>query len=264
MAKSPAKPSTPAEMTQLIERLHTLVHRWGGRQEAAASIDDLTRYIVQMSQVGCSAEDLVMASDTGVELGAPGSVSLNAVLWTAEPGLVTDGRMTIVGKGITHVGARSDYTQLTLLQSDVGTGLDPFKAETTQYLIRRLPGVMSRAVPGKLWIRISRQAVAHGIDFALIAAALREAYRQAVEGVTAIQSVFITCSGNDADALATLVAEARANAAKLRHGFVSGDRDFSCERLNCDNCENQKVCDLIRETADLREKERSLLSRRIP
>lgn len=199
---------------------------------------------------------MVMAADTSRELGSPQCLSLNAVLWTAKEGLVNDNAFWLLGDDLGELGPRGDYAQFVLLQTDAGLGPIPFEMESAQYLIRRLPGLMSRAVPGKLWFRISKSAMQHRLDFSLIAAALCRAYKEEIKGIVAVESVFVTNNRSSIKELEGLAMEARVIAGLHQKVSLGADGNYECDEFNCDDCDNQPVCDQIRKIATIRKKGR--------
>ena len=147
-------------MDGLVEMLFVRLNQYRIRRGSAAPQQTLLEYISRMEAEGCGTDTIVMASETKVELGAPDHLSLNAVLWTDKELPVQNSRFSLVGRELREAGPKSDYAQFVVLRTAKGVTPDPFALESIQFLIRSVPGLMSRAVPGKLWIRASRLAIA--------------------------------------------------------------------------------------------------------
>jgi hypothetical protein len=243
-------------MESLIKRLVAVLHQTSAERRLAASRGALDRYVSQMKKVEGGVQNMVMAADTAVELGSPQCLSLNAVLWTNEEDLVNDNAFWLLGDDLGELGPRGDYAQFVLLQIEAGRGPDPFEMESAQYLIRRLPGLMSRAIPGKLWFRISKSALRRNLDFSLIAAALLRAYKEEITGVIAVESVFVTSNKAHIEELKGLAMEARVIAGLHQKVSLGADGNYECNEFNCSNCDNQPVCDQIRKIATIRKKSR--------
>lgn len=203
-------------------------------------------------------EEILLAADTAVELGPPACASLHVVLWTAESEIIRDGYITLVGPDLPACrGEKRDYGQILLLGLTQPPGMDFFRLESIQFLTGRLPGVMARAVPGRLWLRISYQALAAGLDFLLFGTALAEAYRQETRGVSAVETIFITSGRDLMERFSALAAEAKIYLGQHQKISLGRAGEYECEELNCAACEEKPVCDQIREVTVIRRKRRS-------
>jgi CO dehydrogenase/acetyl-CoA synthase beta subunit len=241
-------------MDGLIEKLFSDLNQHPVRRQTAAPQQALSKFISRMESEGCSSDTIVMASETAVELGAPDHLSLNAVLWTEKAVPAADGHFSLLGRELGEAEPKSDYAQLVVLRTAKGVEPDPFRLESIQFLIRSVPGLMSRAVPGKLWIRVSRLAIVQGLDFALVAAALQRAYQRDLAGIESVHSVFITGDRDVIQSLAPLALQAQAIAGTHRKLVLGADGDYQCAELSCADCENKNVCDEIRKIAVIRKK----------
>jgi len=254
--------SPQTAMTGLIKRLLKTLQHSSARRQPIATPEYLDQYISEMAVRGISKESMVMASDTAVELGSPECLSLNAVLWTHQEGWVTDDQMWLLGKDLPDARPQNDYAQFILVQIHEGIEPDPFQLESAQFLIRRLPGIMSRTVPGKLWIRISDCAMAQAIDFSVVACALRQSCKQNLSGIAAVESVFINDERSVIQNLSGLASEARIIAGRHKKVSLGMDGEYECAVLDCDVCENQHVCDQIRKVATIRKQKPTPLQRK--
>ena len=125
---------------------------------------------------------------------------------------------------------------------------DPFALESTQYLANRLPGFMARAVPGRLWIRVSKEAVENGFRMNTLGAALIAAYNNDFpEAVEAVEVILVTGDEKKIKSLELIVAEAGVMSGKHRKLVLSGDGIYDCPDLDCTNCDTKAVCDALRD-----------------
>jgi hypothetical protein len=226
----------------LVRRAARRARAGDGRLVAPASPARLAAYRARLA----GARELVLTGETAVELGPPPRRSAHAVLWTAAPGLVADGEIVVFGPPLRAAArAARDYAQLVLLEVAAGVP-DPARLEASVVLTRRLPGLMARMVPGRLWLRASRAALAAGLDFPLVAAALAEACRAAVPGIASVACLFASGPAAAVTDLAALAAEARARAG--RHPRLRGGPGgtLECALLDCAACDERPVCDRIR------------------
>ena len=127
------------------------------------------------------------------------------------------------------------------------TAPDPFDIDTTQYLINRLPGYMVRSVPGRLWARVSRKALAAGMSLATLGQALVVAYSNGFEEIAGVEVLFVTSATAEVEELAPIAAEATILAGRHKKLVLSPDGDVECADLDCDTCDEKPVCDNLRD-----------------
>ncbi len=213
-----------------------------------------------MQQVGLASRGqgpatIVPGDETAVELGHPSSASLNTVLWTYNQELIDAGMIHVLGPDLPDaVGQKLDYAQIVMLAIEQDAQINPFSLESNQYLSNRLPGYMVRLVPGRLWARISHQAISQGMDFRRLGQALIAAYMEDTKIVKAAEIVFVTSSADDVNSFKTIAAEARIIAGKNKKLVLVRDGEYECTDLDCDDCDEQEVCDDIRDILIIRRK----------
>ena len=162
------------DMKRLISRVREIITPLGPCELQGLAADELTDLRERIGKGSPAGRMMVLAEDTAVELGSPRRASLNTVLWTREPSQVEDGRVTLIGPDLPDLaGGEGDYAQLMLLELAPEGEVDLFKLDSIQYLSRRLPGVMARMMPGRLWLRVSKRAMQEGLTFSALGAALR-------------------------------------------------------------------------------------------
>jgi hypothetical protein len=251
----------PDSLDALVTRVLAAA-RARGRARPAARPTRLADYQARLA----GARELVLTAETALELGSPRRRSAHAVLWTATPGVVTDDQLVVVGPDLDpRGGGDRAYVQLTLVEVAPDAARDEprgaggsalvARLEAQQFLTRQLPGVMARLLPGRLWLRVSRDALAAGLDFALLAAALRRACRTVAPAVRAVACVFASGADDDVADLAALAAEARVHAGRHHRLALGGDGAFECADLDCATCDDRPVCDRIRAATAIRRRE---------
>jgi CO dehydrogenase/acetyl-CoA synthase beta subunit len=184
-----------------------------------------------------------------LDLGHPRTASESFVLLTTDVDAVVHGRIRWLGSDLPELPARSEHAhaQVVILRGRADALPDPFAVEAAQYLTHRLDGYMVRSVPGRLWVRISRAARARGLDFETVGRALVASYADGFPEIEAVEAVFVTGSVGDVRALAPIAAEARVMAGSHRKLVLAPDGEFECDDLDCDSCEEEPVCDSLRE-----------------
>jgi CO dehydrogenase/acetyl-CoA synthase beta subunit len=141
---------------------------------------------------------------------------------------------------------RVPLAQVVMLAFGAGRTPDPFDMERLQFLTNRLPGYMVRSVPGRLWVRISRGALERGLDFHALGSCLVAAYL-GLEGVQAVEVLFVTAGVEAVEALGPVAVEADILAGRHRKLFLAADGGVECRELDCETCEEREVCDSLRD-----------------
>jgi len=245
------------DMGRLISRVRETIKGLQTIEREAAEPDALQAFAGRMQEAPESAKTIVLAEDTAVELGCPSRASVNAVIWTRAGREINDGRVSLIGPDLPHLtGAERDYAQIVMLGLTPEAELDPFQLESPQYLTRRLPGVMARMIPGRLWLRGSREAMAQGLDFALIGGALRRAYLELAQGIAGVETIFVTQDRETVERFSPLASEAKILAGQHRKVALAASGDYECEELNCESCDEKPVCDQIREVVTIKRRQR--------
>ena len=122
-----------------------------------------------------------------------------------------------------------------------------FELDGVQFLINRLPGYMVRSMPGRLWVRVSREGRARGLTLHTVAQALTAAYVSDFDEVEGLEILFVTSSLADVEMLAPIALEAAVVSGRHKKLVLSAEGDLECSELGCETCEEKPVCDDLRE-----------------
>ena len=200
---------------------------------------------------------IVPSDECAVELGPPGTANANMVLWTEDESIIRDGEINVLGSDMRGGEKLSlPYAQVVMLAVENLDEADPFTFESTQFLSNRLKGFMVRTVPGRLWARVSFDAVKDGMDFARLGGALIAVYREDFEYVKAAEVFFITDREDEINELHSVAAEARILLGKNKKLVLVGDGEYECTDLDCEDCDEKETCDAVRDIVVLRRKSR--------
>jgi hypothetical protein len=244
-------PGPPADMAPLIGSLRTLPERLGAIPAfRLAKPSGQTAFHTRTGfRPRGGTPVIVVGKEVALELGHPDTESQAALVWTAMPGLVTDGLVTRCGPDVGALprGARWPFGLLVSLELDPGVPSDPFAMEQLLNLTNRLPGYMVRALPGRLWARIGANALDRGLSLFDVGEALVRAFGEEVQGVRAVEALLVTASAEAVRLLAPLVAEARILAGQHKKLALSPEGDLECEELDCDECDDRDTCDSLRD-----------------
>lgn len=197
------------------------------------------------------AGNLVLAADTGVELGSPREESVSFALWSESDHAVRDGGITLIGPDLGEAGCRDlPYGKVVMVSGAGFDGENDYdryrELERARYDVD-LEGYMIRAASlyQKEWVRISREALKKGLSFRVLGGALIGRLRK-IEFVRNAEVLFVTSSAEDVRKL-----KAFAGKAAVLVGAMS--KIFEETQMDCDACEYQPVCDEVTALRKMRE-----------
>lgn len=208
---------------------------------------------VQASPAGWPAGEkgnIVLASDTGVELGNPRSESASFMVWTEKAGVVRDGAVHVIGPDIPESGGKSlPFGKAVILGVKGMDEENCYERHRALELVRydlNLKGYMMRAVSQYLreWSRVSREAVDKGFSFATLAGALVAMYRK-VDFVEAVEFVFVTSSAADVRSLG----ETGGRVERLIGAMNKMAQEMS---FDCGTCDFTDVCTEVEDLRNMR------------
>jgi len=194
--------------------------------------------------------NIVLKSDTGLELGGPGTESLSFLVWTNNPSLVSDHKITLVGADLGEISQPT----LPFGKVVIVAGHD-FGPENTHERFREmdllrldlaLKGYMVRGVSQELkeWSRISREALNNGFSVATLGSALIDKYKE-LDYITAAEVLFVSSS-------AETINELRPTGEKVRDTISAMRKMIEELSYDCANCDFQKICQEIDDLKMLR------------
>jgi CO dehydrogenase/acetyl-CoA synthase beta subunit len=249
-----------ADMAPLVGRVREFLEERTDRTVSCDAPHDLS---VLSGRFGFSEKrkgrpEVILGEDVAVELGHPSTASQVIVLLCHQPDLIRNGRISIVGPDLDEMksGGRYPFAQVVMLAVTGDQTPDPFEIDNTQYLMHRLPGYMVRSVPGRLWVRVSKSGRAAGLTLETVGSALIAAYTHDFEEVEGAEVVFVTASPSDVDELSLISTEANILAGRHKKLALGVDGEVECQELNCETCDEQEVCDSLRDIVIKRRKKR--------
>ncbi len=195
--------------------------------------------------------NLVLSTDTAVELGSPKTAATSFLFWTDRPNAVHHGRISLIGPDI-HRETRplvpfGKVVMVEVCGFDEENSYDRYREmELAKYDIS-LAGYMMRAVSQyqREWSRISKTAVADGFSLSLLGSALMV---ELIEKpyIHGVEIVFVTSTVEDVLALKTIGDDV---------GEIIGAMNKMVEEMDfdCDSCEYSPVCDEVSELRNMRQ-----------
>jgi len=196
-----------------------------------------------------SRNDLVLKEETYVELGSPRGGGCSFVVWTKDPLQVNDGCVTLVGADMMESEGECLPFCLVLLVGgrDLSEKDHQVLQQSPQRTVKVVKGCMARSVPGRTWLRVSRDAIQDGLCFEALGRTLVKGVKALVPQSDAIEVLFITSNMEDVgkmESIAADVEDLNRWAHKQKHTRSDGSE---CDSLDCDSCDEQDVCDIVRD-----------------
>ena len=198
--------------------------------------------------------DIILSTDTAIELGHPQTESLAFLMWSDLPDKVTDGRITLIGPDLDGLAwGKAPFGKIILVRVHGFTGENAYDRFQEMDMIRLrlgLEGYMIRAVPQKNreWGRIGKQALKDGMSLAIIGNKLIREYRK-LEYVDAAEAIFITSSAED-------ICTFRPTSEKAAQIIRAMNKIFDNLEFDCGACGFKDVCDEVAGLRDMHKRAR--------
>lgn len=205
-----------------------------------------------------ASSGIILRGDTFVELGSPDAGSCAFLLWTDNPSLVGDGKITLIGPNIQESEGTSLPFGQVLMVGGAGIGKEEHSAlEHNQYIADQIEGYMLRSTSERMWGRVSKDAATKGFDFDTLGKALMSIFKTAVPKVQAIEIIFVTSDKEDVRQLDNIAEQVRKISKDItRETWLARGYDILECTLgwDCNTCSDKPVCDEIREVITVRKK----------
>lgn len=189
------------------------------------------------------AGEIILSSDTAIELGHPQTESLAFLMWSEAPDKVSDGRITVIGPELNELATgKAPFGKIILIGVHGFTEDNAYDRFQELDMIRTrlcLRGYMLRFVPqqNREWGRISRQALQSGLALRAIGNELIREYRK-LEYVDAAEVIFITSSADD-------IRKFRPTGEKVSQIIKAMNKIFDDLEFDCAACDFSDVCDEV-------------------
>lgn len=205
----------------------------------------------------------LLKEEVFVELGPPQYESVAFIAITRNPEEVNDGQITLIGPDIPESAGKSlNFGQVLLFGGQKITDLEYRELEREIFHLKNLEGFMVRALPNKLWCRISKTVGHAGFTFETLGKALMIMYREKFPSIETMEVLFITTdSPQDFLELKVLGTEVRktyiekyTNSLKARLSDLVesvGKQRADCDYpWSCEECDYTEVCDEVRDIVE--------------
>ena len=184
--------------------------------------------------------NIVMQSDTAIELGNPRDESVSFLVWSPHDELIRNGITTVIGPDVSSFsGANLPFGKVVLIGVEGFTDDNCYERHREIEIARygmNLKGYMIRAVSQYMreWSRISREAIAEGFSLRVLSSALMETYRK-LAYVKSVETLFVTSSPADVRSLRPI----GERAARLIAAMNKMAQELS---FDCSTCDYTDVC----------------------
>lgn len=226
-----------------------------GRRVRVWFDDPLSDSRVSPSQI---ASPPILKGNTAVELGGPQTAGSTFMIWTNDVSLISDGQIMLVGPDFSEEsGGTLPFGQVTLVGGPtIGKEIQS-RLEIEHYAAECVPGYMVRSTGGRIWSRVSSQALDNGLSLRSLGATIIAHLRDRLPAITAAEIIFITSSTDDVQNLERIGAQVRKLSHDLRRERLreTADGQYICENeISCEACNDNEVCAEIREMVVIRKK----------
>lgn len=190
---------------------------------------------------------IVTESDTAIEIGSPAHVSSSAVLWTSEKD-IGDDAIHILGTELRDMGKGPVAVAITVM-ANPGNTIDPMAPDfnSLKNLSNKIPGFMTRSIPGKLWIRISHSLMEKNFSLVSLGQCLIFAYRDAFPDIKSVKVVIVSEIPDLIASVESIHQRAAVVQGENTRLMLEADGTLSCPELDCTACEDKLVCDTLRD-----------------
>ena len=202
-------------------------------------------------------QGVILRSDTYLELGNPLAGSCAFVLWTDNPSLVGDGRISLLGPDIPESAHESlPFAQVLIVGGDGLTDRDHESLVQHQYVSDRIEGYMIKSAPDRVWSRVSKEAAEKGFDFEALGKALIAVVKSEEPRVEAMEIVFVTAGKEAVQGLANVAAQIRKISRDIvKENWKIRGYDIECAS-DCSSCGEKEVCDDIRDVISIKKRKK--------
>lgn len=186
---------------------------------------------------------IILGSDTAVELGSPQTVSVSFFLWTEDLEKIKDRTITVVGPELCETDQKQlPFGKIVLLG---GHGFSEENSYSRYQEINRirfqmsLSGYMMRAVlqEGKEWSRVGTEAMQRGFSLQVLGSELIREF-QSLDYIDKAAVIFVTSSAQD-------VMELKPIGDKVNKTMRAMNKIYENLEYDCAACDFSDVCNEV-------------------
>lgn len=201
-----------------------------------------------------SIPSIILKEDTHLELGHPSVGSCRATLTTRDVSLIEKNRISLLGPDIFETDkVQLPFAQIVLASCKSDVEDTPSILDRILHNASQPKAYMIRSVPNLIWARVSKAGARSGFSLYGLGCRLIASLYSQCKGITGIEIFFVTSCREDVSALDKIVETARNKLRQFKTYKRMSDGTYECETgLDCEDCEEQPVCNSIRDIIKLR------------
>lgn len=202
----------------------------------------------------------VPRNEAWVELGPPTLSSASILLWTDNPALVKNNRVTVIGQDLPGLPAGAHpFAQVILAGGTHITEKNEPLIHQRSSLAGKIAGCMFRYSRERVWVRVKKEAIDEGLSFVLMGELIFHSLLRENSPIVAAEAVFISTDPEAVEEIAAFsqgIQDARREKLKERLKII-GDDLYECDNpTDCSECPDSPVCEIIKETVKIIKKRR--------
>ncbi len=208
---------------------------------------------------GRRSSPLLLKENTAVELGGPLTASSRFMLWTENACLVSHRKITLIGPDPAEIKrGLLPFGQVIIVAGSSLNGQIRLEVERVLSVAEQIPGYMARSTGGKIWSRVSLEALDNGFSLRSLGASVVARLCAALPDIlAAVELLFVTSSVEDVHKLERIGAQVRKLDHDLRRQRLTktAESEYQCESaISCEVCPDNDVCNEIRQILTIRKK----------
>lgn len=202
-----------------------------------------------------SASNIVLKSDTFLELGSPAAGSCAITLYSNNPAVLQDGRCILIGPDVKESPSSMLPFGQVLMVGGKQLTIDDYRHLLQWQNESDLEGYMIKSTSENIWSRISNEASQKGFNLQVLGTNLIQRIKMELPKAESVEVLFVTSNKEDITELQKIGVQVKEiiRETKGKYWKYRGvDLSDCIPGVHCGLCEDKSVCDEIRKMAAAR------------
>jgi hypothetical protein len=199
-----------------------------------------------------SGANIVLKSETFLELGGPMMGSCAMIIYTNDADILTDGEITLIGPDIGEAESSAlPFGQAIMVAGEELGDDDYYKLLRYANISDLVNGYMVKSTLENVWSRVSYKAAESGFNFKRLGAAIARRIKTDFLKVDFVSILFVTSDKEDVSRLHQIVTGVRGDAQKIKEKIWKrrGVNLLECGlEGHCGLCKDRSACERIKKT----------------
>ena len=162
-----------------------------------SDLDSLNRFL-QKNYSPAFNSNIVLKSETFLELGSPSTGSCAMTLYTNNTTILQDGEITLIGPDVGEAkGSELPFGQVIMAAGKEISDNDYHTLYRYINVSNLIQGYMVKSTSENIWSRISYKAAENGFNFKLLGASISKQIKTELPKVTSVNILFVTSNRED-------------------------------------------------------------------